>query len=155
MSGWWALRLFWLFLGLLSGVIAFLPDTAATLTGVTTLIFISAALVLLGRWAVMTVSEKLKSALEKPDPDKTTLVSQELLPGATLEFEANRVGMTQPRTPASKTVLSRFQIAGFQFNTILSTEEEKLTPRKRALMWDSVLFAGGIVACAGLASLAN
>lgn len=155
MSKWWALRLCWLALGLLTGVIVFLPESAKTLTGIVALVFIIATFVLLGRWAIMTISEKLKSALETPDPNKVTLVSHELLPGASLEFEANKAGRNQPPASESKTVLSRFQLAGFQFRTLLNTEEEKLEPRKKALMWDSVLFAGGIVACAGLSSLVN
>jgi hypothetical protein len=155
MSSWWALRLLWLSLGLLTGVIAFLPESAETATGVVALIFIIAVLILLGRWAVMTISEKLKSALEKPDPDRVTLVSHDLLPGAALEFEASKVGPNQPAASDSETVLSRFRLGGYQFKTLLNTEEEKLEPRKKALMWDSVLFAGGIVGCAALTSLLN
>jgi hypothetical protein len=155
MSRWWVLRLIWLVLGLLTGLIGFLPESAETLTGTITLLFILATLVLLGRWAVVIVSEKLKSALAKPDPNKTTLARHEFFPGAALELEASKVGAEQPPASHSKTELSRFKFAGFHFRTILDTEEEKLEPRKKALMWDSVLFAGGIIACALPVSLFN
>src|SRR5262245_8630485 len=152
MSKWWILRLIWLALGLLTGVIVLIPESAQTLTGSIALLFIVATLVLLARWGIQIVSEKLKSALAKPDPSKTTLVRREIFPGAALEFEASEVGATQPPASDSRTELSRFKFAGFHFKTILNTEEEKLEPRKKALMWDSVLFAGGIIACALLAS---
>jgi hypothetical protein len=148
MPTWWTLRLTWLALGLLAGVIAFLPESAATLAGIIAILFMLATLVLLGRWAVVVVSEKLRSALAKPDSDKTTLARHELFPGAALEFEASRVGAGQPSAGDSRTELSRFKFAGFHFMTILNTEEEKLEPRRKALMWDSVLFAGGVIACA-------
>jgi len=38
---------------------------------------------------------------------------------------------------------------------MLNTEEEKLEPRKEALMWDSVLFVGSLIACAWIVSLFN
>jgi hypothetical protein len=155
MSRWWILRLTWLALGLLTGVIAFVPESAQTLTGIIALLFILATLVLLMRWGVLIVSEKLKSALAKPDPSKTTLARREFFPGAALEFEASKVDAPQPPASDSRTELSRFKFAGFHFKTILNTEEEKLEPRKKALMWDSVLFAGGIIACALLASSLN
>ena len=155
MSGWWAWRALWLVLGTLTGVIAFLPESAKTLTGVVAVIFILATLILLGRWAFVTISEKVKSALKKPDPDKVTLVDHELMPGASLQFEARKVGGRRPNTSQSETVLSRVSLAGYQFRTILNTKEEKLEPRKKALMWDSVLFASGIVLCAALASLVS
>jgi hypothetical protein len=155
MSNWWILRLIWLTLGLLTGVIAFVPESAQTLSGAIALLFLLATLVLLARWAVLIVSEKLKSALAKPDPDKTTLARHEIFPGAALEFEASKVGTQPPPASDSKTELSRFKFAGFNFKTILNTEEEKLEPRKKALMWDSVLFAGGIIGCALLVSLFN
>jgi hypothetical protein len=44
-----------------------------------------------------------------------------------------------PSASDSKTELSRFKFAGFNFRTMLNTEEEKLAPRKEALVWDSVL----------------
>jgi hypothetical protein len=152
MSKWWILRLTWLVLGLLTGIIAFLPESAQTLTGIIAVLFMLATLVLLVRWAALIVSEKLKSALAKPDPSKTTLTRHEFFPGAALEFEASKVGAEQPPASDSKTELSRFKFGGFHFKTILNTEEEKLEPRKRALMWDSILFAGGIIACALLVS---
>jgi hypothetical protein len=152
-SKWWIPRLIWLVLGLLTGVIALIPESAETLSGTIALLFILATLVLLVRWAVLIVSEKLKSALATPDPNKTTLTRHEFFPGAALEFEASKVGAEQPPASDSRTELSRFKFAGFHFKTILNTEEEKLEPRKKALMWDSVLFAGGIVACAGLVAL--
>jgi hypothetical protein len=155
MSKWWIPRLIWLILGLLVGVIAVLPESAETLTGIIAVVFILATLVLLGRWAVLVVSEKLKSALAKPDPNKTTLARHEFFPGVALELEAAKVGAEQPPAPASKTVLSRFKFAGFNFKTMLNTEEEKLEPRKKALMWDSVLFGGGLIACAWIVSLFN
>jgi hypothetical protein len=155
MSKWWGLRLIWLVLGLLTGVIAFLPESAGTLTGTIALLFILATLVLLGRWAVLILSEKLTSALAKHDPNKTTLARHEFFPGAALEFEASKVGTEQPPASVSKTELSRFQFAGFHFKTILNTEEETLGPRKKALLWDSVLFACGIIACALPVSLFN
>lgn len=156
MSTWWILRLIWLVLGLLTGVIAFLPESAETLTGIIALIFIVATLVILGRWAVLIVSEKLKKALATPDPNKpTTLARHEFFPGAALEFEASKVGAQQPPASDSKTEVSGFKFAGFHFKTILNTEEEKLEPRKKALMWDSVLFAGGIIACALVVSFFN
>jgi hypothetical protein len=155
MSKWWVLRLIWLLLGLLTGVIAFLPESAATLMGAVALLFILATLALLGRWAVMVVSEKVRSSLATPDPNRTTLARHELFPGAALELEASKAGAAQPPPSESKTELSRFKVAGFHFKTILNTEEEKLEPRKKALMWDSVLFAAGIVGCALLASSFN
>jgi hypothetical protein len=155
MSGWWTWRALWLVLGMLTGVIAFLPESAEMLTGFVVVIFMLAMLVLLGRWAFMTISEKIKSALEKPEPDKVTLVDQELMPGASLQFEARKVGGKPLSGSQSETVLSRLSLAGYQFRTILNTKEEKLEPRKKALMWDSVLFAGGIVLCAALASLVS
>jgi|SRR5262245_5358073 len=155
MSKWWIARLIWLALGLLTGVIVLIPESAATLTGIVALVFILATLVILGRWAVVVTSEKLKSALAKPDPNQTTLARHEFFPGAALELEATKVGAEQPRASDSKTVLSRFKFGGFQFKTILNTEEEKLEPRKEALMWDSVLFVGGIIACAGIVALFN
>jgi hypothetical protein len=154
MSNWWIPRLIWLMLGLLVGVIAVLPESAETLTGIVALIFILATLVLLGRWAVLIVSEKLKKALAPPNPSKTTLAQHEFFPGVELEFEAAKIGAEQP-TSASKTELSRFKFAGFNFKTMLNTEEEKLEPRKKALMWDSVLFGGGLIACAWIVSLFN
>jgi hypothetical protein len=155
MSNWWILRLIWLMLGLLTGVIAVLPESAEMLTGIVALIFILATLVILGRWAVLIVSEKLKWALAKPDPSKTTLARREFFPGTALELEAAKVGAEQAPASASKTVLSRFKLAGFNFKTILNTEEEKLEPRKKALLWDSVLFAGSLIACAWIVSLFN
>ena len=155
MSMWWTLRLIWLALGLLAGAIVFLPESAETLTGAVALIFILAVFVLLGRWAVMTISEKVKSALKSRDPNKITLVSQELLPGASLQFQATKVGSNQPSASESETEVSGFQFAGYQFKTLLNTEEEKLEPRKKALMWDSLLFAGGIIICAALSSLTS
>jgi hypothetical protein len=80
MSKWWLLRLIWLILGLLVGVIAVLPESAETLTGIVALIFILATLVILGRLAILVVSEKFKSALAKPDPNKTTLARHEFSP---------------------------------------------------------------------------
>ena len=153
MSKWWLLRLIWLTLGLLTGVIVVLPESAETLTGIVALIFILATLVILGRWAVLIVSEKLKSALAKPDPSKTTLARHEFFPGVALELEAAKVGAEQPPASDSKTELSRFKFAGFNFKTMLNTEEEKLEPRKKALMWDSVLFMGSLIACAWVVSL--
>jgi hypothetical protein len=123
MSKWWILRVTWLVLGLLTGLITFLPESAETLTGTIALLFILATLVLLGRWAVVIVSEKLKSALAKPDRDKTTLARHEFFPGAALEFEATKVGAEKPPASVSKTELSRFKFAGFSFKTILNTEE--------------------------------
>jgi hypothetical protein len=155
MSKWWILRLVWLTLGLVTGVIAVVPDSATTVTGTIAVIFMLATLVLLIRWAVQVASEKLRSALATPDPNKTTLARHEFFPGAALEVEASKVGAAQPPASDSKTELSRFKFAGFHFKTILNTEEEKLEPRKRALMWDSVLFGGGIIGCALLASLFN
>ena len=155
MSKWWILRLIWLILGLLTAVIAVLPESAEILTGIVALIFILATLVLLGRLAILVVSEKLKSALAKPDPNKTTLGRHEFFPGVALEFEAAKVGAEQLPASDSKTELSRFKFAGFNFKTILNTEEEKLEPRKEALMWDSVLFVGGLIACAFIVSLFN
>jgi len=61
----------------------------------------------------------------------------------------------QPPASNSKTLLSRFKFAGFNFKTMLNTEEEKLEPRKEALMWDSVLFVGSLIACAWIVSLFN
>ena len=153
MSKWWLLRLIWLTLGLLTSVIVVLPESAETLTGIVALIFILATLVILGRWAVLIVSEKLKSALAKPDPSKTTLARHEFFPGVALELEAAKVGAEQPPASDSKTVLSRFKFAGFNFKTMLNTEEEKLEPHKKALMWDSVLFMGSLIACAWVVSL--
>ena len=153
MSKWWILRLIWLALGLLTAVIVVLPQSAEILTGIIALIFILATLVILGRWAVLIVSEKLKSALAKPDPNKTVLAKHEFFPGVALELEAAKVGAEQPSN--SKTELSRFKFAGFNFKTILNTEEEKLAPRKEALMWDSVLFIGSMIACAWIISLFN
>jgi hypothetical protein len=155
MSKWWLLRLIWLILGLLTGVIAVLPESAETLTGIVAVIFILATLVILGRLAVLIVSEKLKSALAKPDPNKTTLARHEFFPGVALELETAKVGAEQPPASDSKTELSRFKLAGFNFKTILNTEEENLEPRKKALMWDSVLFAGGLIGCAWIVSLFN
>jgi cytochrome bd-type quinol oxidase subunit 2 len=155
MSRWWAWRVLWLVLGVLTGVIAFLPESAKTLTGGVAVIFMLATLILLGRWAFVTISEKVKSALKKPDPDKVTLVDQELMPGASLQFEARKVSGKRSSASQSETVLSRLSLAGYQFRTILNTKEEKLEPRKKALMWDSVLFASGIVLCAALASLVS
>jgi hypothetical protein len=155
MSRWWIVRLIWLMLGLLTGVIVVLPESADILTGIVALIFILAMLVILGRWAVLIVSEKLKSALAKPDPNKTTLARHEFFPGVALELEAAKVGAEQPPVSDSKTVLSRFKFAGFNFKTMLNTEEEKLAPRKEALMWDSVLFVGSLIACAWIVSLSN
>ena len=154
MSNWWIPRLIWLIFGLLVGVIAVLPESAEILTGIVALIFILATLVLLGRWAVLIVSEKLRKALAPSDPSKTTLAQHEFFPGVKLEFEAAKVGAEQPPS-TSKTELSRFKFAGFNFKTILNTEEEKLEPRKKALMWDSVLFGGGLIGCAWIVSLFN
>jgi hypothetical protein len=154
MSNWWIPRLIWLIFGLLVGVIAVLPESAEILTGIVALIFILATLVLLGRWAVLIVSEKLRKALAPPDPSKTTLAQHEFFPGVKLEFEAAKVGAEQPPS-TSKTELSRFKFAGFNFKTMLNTEEEKLEPRKKALMWDSVLFGGGLIGCAWIVSLFN
>jgi hypothetical protein len=153
MSKWWVLRLIWLMLGLLTGVIVVLPESAEILTGIVAAIFILATLVILGRWAVLVVSEKFKSALAKPDPNKTTLARHEFFPGVALEFEAAKVGAEQPPASDSKTILSRFKLAGFNFKTMLNTKEEKLEPRKEALMWDSVLFVGSLIACAWIVSL--
>src|SRR5215510_12765014 len=155
MSRWWILRLIWLILGLLTGVITILPESAELLTGIVALVFILATLVILGRWAVLIVSEKLKSALAKPDPNKPTLARHEFFPGVALELEAAKVGAEQPPASNSKTLLSRFKFAGFNFKTMLNTEEEKLEPRKEALMWDSVLFVGSLIACAWIVSLFN
>jgi hypothetical protein len=153
MSRWWIARLIWLMLGLLTAVIVILPESAEILTGIVALIFIVATLVILGRWAVLIVSEKLKSALAKPDPNKTTLARHEFFPGVALELEAAKVGAEQPPASDSKTELSRFNLAGFNFKTMLNTKEEKLEPRKEALMWDSVLFVGSLIACAWIVSL--
>jgi hypothetical protein len=155
MSKWWIARLIWLILGLLTGIIVVLPESAEILTGIVALILILATLVILGRWAVLIASEKLKSALAKPDPSKTTLARHEFFPGVALELEAAKIGAEQPPAPVSKTVLSRLQVAGFNVKTILNTEEEKLEPRKEALMWDSVLFVGALIACAWIVSLFN
>jgi hypothetical protein len=155
MSKWWILRLIWLALGLLTAVIVVLPQSAEILTGIIALIFILATLVILGRWAVLIVSEKLKSALAKPDPNKTVLAKHKFFPGVALELEAAKVGAEQPPASDSKSELSRFKFAGFNFKTILNTEEEKLAPRKEALMWDSVLFIGSMIACAWIISLFN
>jgi hypothetical protein len=153
MSGWWAFRIVWLALGLLAGVIVFLPDSWKTLTGAVAVVFILAIFVLLGRWAIVKIAEAWQSAMATPDPNKISLVSQELLPGASLEFEASKIGAKEPAPSESETELSRFRWAGFRFSTLLKIEEEQIDPRKRALMWDSLLFAGGILVCAGLASL--
>jgi hypothetical protein len=155
MSKWWILRLIWLFLGMLTGIIVLLPESAEILTGIVALILILATMVILGRVAVLVVSEKLKSALAKRDPNKTTLARHEVFPGVALEFEAAKVGTEQAPASDSKTTLSRFKFAGFNFKTILNTEEEKLEPRKEALMWDSVLFVGSMIACAWIVSLFN
>jgi hypothetical protein len=155
MSKWWILRLIWLMLGLLTGVIVVLPEWAEILTGIVALVFILATLVILGRWAILIVSEKFKSALAKPDANKTTLARHEFFPGVALEFEAAKVGAEQPSVPDSKTELSRFKLAGFNFKTMLNTEEEKLAPRKEALMWDSILFIGSLIGCAWIVSLFN
>jgi len=155
MSKWWILRLIWLMLGLLTGVIVMLPESAEILTGYVGLILILATMVILGRWAVLVVSEKLKSALAKRDPSKTTLAKHEVFPGIALEFEASKVGAAQSPASDSKTELSRFKLAGFNFKTILNTEEEKLEPRKEALLWDSVLFVGALIACAFVVSFFN
>jgi hypothetical protein len=156
MSQWWVLRVVWLALGLLAGVIVFLPESAKTLTGAVAVVFILAIMVLLGRWAIVKISESLQSAFETPDPNKTTLVSQDLLlPGASLQFEASRSGPNEPALSQSDTLLSRFRFGGFRFSTLLKIEAEQIDPKKRALMWDSVLFGGGILICAGLASLAG
>jgi hypothetical protein len=154
MSKWWILRLIWLILGLLTGVIAVLPESTEILTGVVALIFILATLVMLARWANLIVSERLKSELAKPDPNQTTLARHEFFPGVAVEFEAAKVGAEQPPASASKTTLSRFKFAGFNFKTILDSEEE-MEPRKKALIWDSVLFAGALIACALIVSLFN
>lgn len=155
MSRWWVLRTVWLGLGLLAGVIVFLPEEAKTATGIVAVVFILAIFVLLGRWALVKISESLQSAFEKPDPNKVTIVSQEFFPGASLEFEASKSGPNEPRPSESETLLSRFRLAGFRFSTLLKIEEEEIDPRKRALMWDSLMFAGGILVCAGLSSLAG
>ena len=155
MSKWWIARLIWLILGLLTGVIVVLRESAEILTGIIALIFILATLVILGRWAILIVSEKLKSALAKPNPNKTTLAKHEFFPGVALELEAAKVGAEQSPASDSKTVLSGFKFAGFNFKTMLNTEEEKLAPRKEALMWDSVLFIGSLIACAWIVSLFN
>ena len=155
MSKWWIPRLIWLMLGLLTGVIVVLPESAEILTGIVALIFILAMLVILGRWALLIVSEKLKSVLAKPDPNKTTLARHEVFPGVALELEAAKVGAEQSPASDSKTILSRFKFAGFNFKTILNAEEEKLEPRKEALMWDCVLFVGSMIACAFVVSLFN
>ena len=153
MSKWWAKRLLWLSLGLLTGVITLLPESAAVASGIIALIFIGAMFVLLGRWAAMTISGHVTSAAEKRDPDKVTLAAHEFFPGASLEFEASRPAAKQAPAAESETELSRFGGAGFRFRTLLNIEEEKLDPRKKALLWDSVLFGGAMVLCAWLASL--
>jgi len=155
MSKWWILRLIWLFLGSLTGIIVLIPESAEILTGIVGLILILAMLVILGRVAVVVVSEKLRSALAKPDPNKTTLARREVFPGVSLELEAAKVGTEQAPASDSKTELSRFKFAGFNVKTILNTEEEKLEPRKEALMWDCVLFVGSMIACAWIVSLFN
>ena len=155
MSGWWVLRMVWLALGLLAGVIVFLPESAETLTGAVAVVFMLAILVLLGRWAIVKIAEAFQSAMATPDPNKISLVSQEFLPGASLEFEASKIGGKEPAPSESETELSRFRWAGFRFSTLLKIKEEEIDPRKRALMWDSLLFAGGILACAGLSSLVS
>lgn len=152
MSGWWAWRVLWLILGMLTGVIALLPESAATLNGVVAVVFILATMVLLGRGAWVTISESIKAAMAKRDPNTATLVDHELMPGASLQFEARKASMPQPAEAESETVLSRFDLAGYQFRAVLDTEDEKPEPRKKALLWDSVLFGGGIVLCAALAA---
>ena len=102
MSKWWIARLIWLTLGLLTGVIVVIPESAEILTGIVALIFIVATLVILGRWAVLIVSEKLKSALATPDPNKTVLAKHEFFPGVALEFEAAKVGADQPPASTSR-----------------------------------------------------
>jgi hypothetical protein len=152
MSAWWAWRVLWLVLGLLTGVIAFLPESAKTATGIVAGVFIVAVMVLLGRWAYVTVAEKIKAAMAKPETDTMTLVDHEIIPGASLKFEARAEGGAQPGASKDETELSEFKVGGYQFRTVLNTEEEKIEPRKKALMWDSVLFGGAIIACAALAS---
>src|SRR5262245_25035206 len=125
MSNWWILRLIWLMLGLLTGVIVMLPESAELLTGIVALIFIVATLVILGRWAILVVSEKLKSALAKPDPSKTTLARHEFFPGVALEFEAAKVG-TERRPLQTRRRSSRAS------NSPASTSRRSSTPKKRS-----------------------
>lgn len=150
MSVWWMWRLLWLFLGLLLGVIALLPESASALSGILVLVFFLAMFTLLGRWAFLAFSEKLKGALEKSASEDVTLASQELLPGMSLKVEASKAEANPPPASESKKELSRFQLAGFRFRTLLKFEEEKPEPRKEALVWDSAFFVAGAVACAAL-----
>src|SRR5262249_38328197 len=118
MSKWWILRLIWLMLGMQTGIIVLLPESAEILAGILGLSLILAMFVLLGRVTVLTLSEnlkKLKSALAKRDPNKTTLARQEFFPGVAVEFEAAKVGTEQAPASDSKTELSRFKFAGFNF----------------------------------------
>src|SRR5215813_12364895 len=66
MSKWWILRLIWLTLGLLTGVIVVLPESAEILTGIVALIFILATLVILGRWAVLIVPKNSNQRWRSP-----------------------------------------------------------------------------------------
>jgi len=162
MSKWWMLRLIWLILGMQTGIIVLLPESWEILRGLVALSLILAMLVILGRVFVLTLSEqlktlseKLKSALAKPDPNKTTLARHEFFPGVSVELEAAKDGAKQPPVSESKTTLSRFKFAGFNFKTTLNTEEEKPEPRKDALGWDCVLFMGSVIACAWIVSFFN
>ena len=60
MSRWWILRLIWLILGVLTGVIAVLPESAETVTGIVALIFILATLVMLARGLTAPTAARLE-----------------------------------------------------------------------------------------------
>jgi hypothetical protein len=152
-SKWWMWRMIWLALGLVSGAIVFIPESAKTQTGIVAGIFILAVLVLLARLALLKILEWVQSYSEKPASDKVTLASKEFFPGASLNFEATKVGASNTAASDSQTELSGFRFAGYNFRTVLDTTPEEISPRKKALLWDTVLFAGGMLACAGLFSL--
>jgi hypothetical protein len=151
MVGWWTKRLIWLCLGALTGVIGILPESAGVLASVLVLIYGTAWAVMLGRWAAGEFAEFLKSLRKKPDPDKLVL-STEVFPGGSLEFEASRAGKAKPQRPKSGWLLSYFRAAGYQFKTQLKMEDENADPRKAALVWDSVMFLGAVLGSAALMS---
>jgi hypothetical protein len=149
MSKWWTLRLIWLALGLLTGVMGLLPDAAEVLIGVLALIYGVAWAVLLGRWLAVEFGDVIR---KKTDAD-TVAISAPIFPGTALEVEATKPRAARPR-PGSSWFSRWFRAPDYRLKARLTTEE-KPDAAKTALVWDSLLFLGAVVLSAAAASLWN
>ena len=86
MSRWWGMRLIWLGLGLLTGVIGFMPESASIIIGILALIYVVAWGVLLTRIGIAVVRTEIKTALENQKPDNAART--EVMPSTALFWDS-------------------------------------------------------------------